>query len=139
MISTVEPSQTFRSPFHPETQHRNEQLSCHEYVFWKRNDHLCSTTSTHNLLHLSDNIWKWSGRDSEITHKCRKWRSLTSQFHAIKDPTLIFEDGFNMMYLFCPKTFSVQEHNHVTVLSWRTSFHLWPSGGTGISESLKMA
>lgn len=32
--------------------------------------------------------------------------------------------------------FSVHEASQVTVLSKRTSFHLWPAGGSGILESL---
>lgn len=42
------------------------------------------------------------------------------------------------MYLMEPWMFSVQLTSHVTVLSCRTSFQLWPSGGTGIRDSLSM-
>lgn len=50
--------------------------------------------------------------------------------------TLILELGFNMMYLIEPWMFSVQDASQVTLLSWRTSFHLVPGGGLGCLESL---
>lgn len=51
--------------------------------------------------------------------------------------TLILELGFNIMYLMEPWMFSVQDASQVTLLSWRTSFHLVPGGGLGCLESLK--
>lgn len=50
--------------------------------------------------------------------------------------TLILELGFSMMYLMEPWMFSVHDTSQVTLLSWRTSFHLVPGGGSGCLESL---
>lgn len=41
------------------------------------------------------------------------------------------------MYLIEPWIFSVQDTSHVTLLSWRTSFHFVPGGGLGCFESLQ--
>ena len=40
------------------------------------------------------------------------------------------------MYLIEPWMFSVHDTSHVTLLSWRTSFHFLPEGGSGCLESL---
>jgi hypothetical protein len=53
--------------------------------------------------------------------------------------TLSLEAGLSMTYLTEPWMFSVQLLSQVTRLSWRTSFHLWPFGGSGILESLQTA
>lgn len=60
------------------------------------------------------------------------WRVWRPQWE-----TLILELGFNMMYLVEPWMFSVHNANQVTLLSWRTSFHLLPAGGLGCLESLR--
>lgn len=50
--------------------------------------------------------------------------------------TFSLELGFSMMYFKEFWMFSVHEASQVTVLSKRTSFHLCPTGGSGILESL---
>lgn len=50
--------------------------------------------------------------------------------------TFSLELGFSMTYFKEFWMFSVHEASQVTVLSKRTSFHLCPTGGSGILESL---
>ena len=73
-----------------------------------------------------------SARENSLT-------PLTNQVERrLREQTFTRDDAFNMIYLLLPRMFSVHITSHETLLSCRTSFQRWPSGGLGICASRPM-
>lgn len=83
--------------------------------------------------------WRWEEmREGEMGWgEEKKKKKETQKLMRGRLYTFSLEFALSITYLQEPCTFSVQLANHVTVLSCRTSFHLWPAGGSGIWDSLQ--
>lgn len=105
------------------------------FLNWKQRQNLPLKKSLNITFQCSKQIIFKTKNPHRSAFNHKHVKNVTGHKSA-QPPTLIRELGFSIMYLMEPWMFSVHDTSQVTLLSWRTSFHLVPGGGCGTLESL---